>query len=203
MNYTGPKIRLARRLGLGTTPKSARYLERRPYPPGQHGPRLASRRGSVSGYKLQLLEKQKLRVLYNISERQLLRYFEQAAAGRVNTGDALLQSLETRLDAAVMRGGLARTIYAARQLVSHGHILVNSRPVTIPSCRLRPGDRISVAERSRRNPGILQALEWSTFIPPYLSREVEAMTVTLLHPPRPEEVPVQVDLAQVIEFYSR
>src|SRR5919109_3077612 len=115
MKYTGPKVKLSRSLGIALTPKAAKYMERRPYPPGQHGAQKKHRRGS--DYKQQLLEKQRLRFQYNITERQMRNYFHKAERSRLNTGDALIQLLERRLDATVLHGGLAKTIYAARQYV--------------------------------------------------------------------------------------
>src|SRR4029079_2167436 len=118
----GPKVKIARALGIALTPKAARIMERRPNPPGQHG---ATTRRKVSDYKKQLLEKQRLRAQYNISERQLQNAFTEATRQSGNTGVNLVRLLEMRLDAVVMRAGFARTIYAARQAVVHGHVMVN------------------------------------------------------------------------------
>src|SRR5829696_7914092 len=142
----GPKVKIARALGLALTPKAGRIMERRPNPPGQHG---AAQRRKVSDYKKQLLEKQRLRAQYNISERQLRNAFVEAGRQPGNTGIRLLQLLEMRLDATVLRAGFVRTIYAARQAVTHGHVQVNGRKVDRPSRRLRPGDVVALSERSK------------------------------------------------------
>ena len=139
-------MRLARQLGIALTPKAAKVMENRPNPPGQHG---ATPRRKVSGYKKQLMEKQRLRAQYNVSERQMENAFGEATQQSGNTGVRLLQLLEMRLDAVVLRGGFVRTIYAARQAVTHGHVMVNGRKVDRPSRRLRPGDVVSLAAKSR------------------------------------------------------
>jgi small subunit ribosomal protein S4 len=203
LNYNGPKIRLSRQLGIALTPKAARHLERRPYPPGQHGLRRASTRSKAGGYKLQLLEKQRLRAQYNISERQMLNYFQHASRSKTNTGEVLIQLLETRLDAVVYRSGFARSIYAARQYVRHGHVTVNGRRVTIASFRIQPGDEVAIRDGSRIIPCFAEAKDRALPSPVYLFRSVETMTSRLLTLPRREDVPVICDVAQVIEFYSR
>ncbi|HEV7365406.1 MAG TPA: 30S ribosomal protein S4, partial [Gemmatimonadales bacterium] len=135
MNRRGPKVKLARQLGIPLTPKAQRVMERRPNPPGQHG---ASPRRKISGYKKQLIEKQRLRAQYNLSERQMSNAFAEAIRQPGNTGVRLLQFLEFRLDAIVLRAGFVRTIYAARQAVTHGHLQVNGKKVDRPSYRLKP-----------------------------------------------------------------
>ena len=123
MSYHGPKARLARRFGVSWTPKGDKILARRPNPPGQHGPDM--RRGRESVYKKQLTQKQLLRAQYNIREKQMRNYFLKALKSRGNYDEELIRLLETRLDALVLRAGFAQTIYAARQYVNHGHVLVN------------------------------------------------------------------------------
>ncbi len=201
MKYTGPKVKLSRSLGIPLTPKAAAAMERRPYGPGQHG-REQQRRRQVSDYKRQLLEKQRLRAQYNIHERQMRNYFRKALRRPGNTADTLVQLLESRLDALVARGGLARTIYAARQYVSHGHILVNGERVSVPAYQVKPGDVISVKEKSRTMPAFVEAVE-SSSPPAYLQLSEDDMSVKLLHAPVGEEVPIICDISQVIEFYSR
>lgn len=203
MKYTGPKTRLARQLGVALTLKTARHLERRPYPPGQHGLKKSAGRQKITGYKLQLLEKQRLRAQYNVSERQLVNYFQHASLSSTNTGESLIQLLETRLDAVIYRGGLARSIYAARQYVRHGHVAVNGRRVTIPSYRVEPGDAVAIRESSRTIPCFVEAKDLALPVPPYLTRDVDTLTVRLTAVPRREDVPVICDVAQVIEYYSR
>jgi small subunit ribosomal protein S4 len=149
MNHKGPKVKLSRSLGIPLTPKAARIMERRSYPPGDHGRSRQFRNKSESAYKEQLLEKQRLRAQYNVSEKQMRIYFAKARQRSGLTSVNLIQLLESRLDAVVLHGGLAITIYAARQYVSHGHIQVNGRKVNIPSYQLKPGDEVSVRRRSR------------------------------------------------------
>ena len=143
-NKPRPKARISRALGIALTPKSARYLERRPYPPGEHG----RGRKQTSDYKVRLREKQRLRAQYDLGERQLRRAFDDARRRQTATGEELLRALETRLDATVLRAGFARTIYQARQFVTHQHILVNGKRVDRPSYRLRPG---GVLRRSKEH----------------------------------------------------
>ncbi len=202
MKFNGPKVKLSRALGIALTPKSRRYMENRPYPPGQHGPSRRGR-GKFSAYKRQLLEKQRLRAQYNIHERQMRKYFLKASGRRENTADTLIQLLESRLDAVVMRGGLARTIYAARQYVRHGHILVNGKPLDIPSAAVRPGDEVTVKDTSRKLPCFHDALDTAGEIPPYLHLDKEGMKIQLVYLPPRDEVPVLCEMPQVIEYYSK
>jgi small subunit ribosomal protein S4 len=202
MNYTGPKVRLSRRFGVPLTPKAAKIMEKRGYPPGQHG-RMAARFSKVSDYKRQLQEKQLLRAQYNIHERQLRNYYQKASSRVGNTPDNLIQLIETRLDAVVMRAGLARSIYAARQYVTHGHIEVNGKRVNIPSYNVEVGDVVSVKEKSLKMPCFTEALESTIAPPPYLDRDEAAMSVKLLYLPKRDEVPVICEMSLVIEFYSR
>lgn len=199
MNYTGPKVRLSRKLGISLTPKSDKYLEKKPYPPGQHGFR---RRRRPSSYALQLIEKQRLRYQYNIGERQMRNYYKKASRRKGMTGENLVQLLETRLDALVLRSRFARTIYQARQVVTHRHIEVNGKITKSPSYQVRPGDVISVKESSRKlrcfNEGVL-----TTAVPPYLSVDDTGYTSSLGHLPPRNEVPILCDEHMVVEFYSR
>jgi small subunit ribosomal protein S4 len=199
VNRSGPKVKLARQLGIALTPKATRVMERRPNPPGQHG---ASPRRKVSGYKKQLIEKQRLRAQYNVSERQLQNAFAQAIRQTGNTGVRLLQLLELRLDAVVLRAGFVRTIYAARQAVSHGHVTVNGRRVDRPSRRLRPSDVVALAERSRDLPMFTTALEVAR-PPAYLELDREGRRVRIREIPEREQIPVQCEASLVIEYYSR
>jgi small subunit ribosomal protein S4 len=199
LNYTGPKIRLSRRLGLALTPKAEKYLERKPYPPGQHGFR---RRRRLSNYAQQLIEKQRLRLQYNVNEKQMRNYFAAASRKKGMAGENLVQLLETRLDAVVLRSRFSRTIYQARQVVVHRHVLVNGKIVKSPSYRVRPGDTVSVREKSRKlrcfNEGVM-----TTALPPYLNVDETGYTSELTHIPARTEVPVVCDVQLVVEFYSR
>lgn len=202
MKTTGPKVKLSRRLGIPLTPKAARIMERKPHPPGQHGRNQQFTRGRMSDYKRQLTEKQRLRAQYNISERQMRNYFRQAERAVGNTANRLVQLLESRLDAVVHRGGLAPTIYAARQFVSHGHVLVNGRRVNIASYQVKVGDVVSIRQKSRQIPAIVDAVESAT-LPSYLDLSPDDMSVKFLYLPDREEVPVIAEVHLVIEFYSR
>ena len=199
MNRSGPKVKLARQLGIALTPKAAKVMERRPNPPGQHG---ASPRRKVSGYKKQLVEKQRLRAQYNISERQMQNAFAEAIRREGNTGVRLLQLLEMRLDAVVLRSGFVRTIYAARQAVVHGHVMVNGQKVDRPSMRLKPGDVISLAEKSRDKLAFTVPLEVAR-PPGYLELDRDARKARVREIPEREQIPVQCEASLVIEYYSR
>ena len=199
MRRGGPKVKLARQLGIALTPKAARVMERRPNPPGQHG---ATPRRKVSGYKKQLVEKQRLRAQYNMSERQLSNAFAEAIRQPGNTGVRLLQLLEMRLDAVVLRAGFVRTIYAARQAVTHGHIQVNGQKVDRPSRRVKPGDVIALAPKSRDVAAFTVPLEVAR-PPAYLELDKEKRSVRVREIPEREQIPVQCEASLVIEFYSR
>jgi small subunit ribosomal protein S4 len=193
VNHPRPKARLSRALGIPLTRKCTRYFERRPFPPGVHG----RQRPKTSDYQVRLLEKQRLRHQYNVSESQLRRTFDET----------LVSLLERRLDAVVHRAGLARTIYQARQLVAHGHFTVDGHKVDRPSYRLRPGQVVAVRERSRASlPFQLAAGGANTGdgpARPYLSVELAELRASLLREPARHEVPVICDEQLVVEFYSR
>lgn len=200
MKYNGPKVRLSRKLGFAITPKARKYMDRKPYAPGQHGN--SRRRPKLSDYAKQLIEKQKLRVQYNVHERQMTNYMAKAARLVGNTGDILVQLLESRLDALVFRAGLARSIYAARQYVRHGHIRVNGKRVDIPSYTVQPNDVLEVKEKSRKLECFQEAIR-SSAPPPYLDVSKADFTAKYLYLPPREEVPVVCDVPLVIEYYSR
>ncbi|MEU1887549.1 30S ribosomal protein S4 [Micromonospora sp. WMMD987] len=202
MNHPRPKAKLSRALGIPLTRKCVRYFERRPYPPGVHG----RNRRKTSDYQVRLLEKQRLRHQYNVSESQLRRAFDEAARGAGKTGESLVALLERRLDAVVLRAGLARSVYQARQLVGHGHFTVDGRKVDRPSYRLRPGQVVAVRERSRTLPPFQLAATGAHADErprPYLSVELTGLRATLLREPARHEVPVICDEQLVVEFYSR
>ncbi|GLY73863.1 30S ribosomal protein S4 [Actinoallomurus iriomotensis] len=192
---------MSRALGVALTPKAARVMERRPTRPGQHG------RGRVkdTDYKARLLEKQRLSAQYNIGERQLRRAVKRAVRRPGRTGEELLCDLETRLDALVLRAGFAPTIYQARQAVSHGHIRVDGHKVDKPAYRLRPGQVIEVAERSKaKTPFLIAATgEYAAEHPAYLRVDRDALRAQLLRPPARPEIPVICDDRLVVEYYAR
>jgi small subunit ribosomal protein S4 len=199
-NYTGPKIRLSRKFGFALTPKAGRYLDRRPNPPGQHG--TSKRRQKQSDFGKQLLEKQKLRLQYNIHERQMTAYMAKATRMLGNTGEILIHLLESRLDAMIFRAGLARSMYAARQYVTHGHISVNGKPVNIPSYQVKVNDTLSIREKSKKMECFQDAIR-SSAPPPYLEVSKSNLTVKFLYLPTRDEVPVVCEMPLVIEYYSR
>jgi small subunit ribosomal protein S4 len=203
MNYSGPKVRLSRRLGIPLTRKAEKVMQKKPSPPGQHGGATQGRKMSI--YKRQLLEKQLLRCFYNVQERQLRNYFRKAIRLSGNTADAMIAMLETRLDAVVARGGLARSIYAARQVVVHNHILVNGKRVNIPSYHVKETDAVSVKESSRGKKCFHDAVESAPSQPEYLELDKANMTVRLLRTPKRAEIPViqNSDVSLVVEYYAR
>lgn len=198
--YTGPRVKVMRALGTELPGLSRKKMERRPFPPGQHG----QARRKQSEYGLRLIEKQKLRMSYGLTERQLLSLMVEAHSGKGNTGERLLEFLERRLDNAVFRAGFARTIPGARQLVRHGHILVNGSRVDIPSYRIRKDDVIEVREKSRKLPPVLASLGASpSFETPWLSVEAEHCRATVRELPEPTSVLFAVNVQRVVEFYSQ
>lgn len=204
MRYRGPKAKVMRRFGvaLAPSPKYQRILEKRPNPPGQHGGR--SRRAKVGAYGSRLTEKQKLRAFYGVAERQLRRYVTEATRRQGPTGTNLLQILETRLDALVYRLGIAPTIWSARQVVGHGHVLVDGKRVDIPSYQVRPGQTLQLTERMQRSRQVAVWAERGGILPPpYLELNRETMTGKLVRLPERDEIPVPVDDRLIVEFYSR
>lgn len=200
MNYTGPKVRISRKLGINLTPKAGKVSTRKPYPPGAHGGN--KRRGKQSDYGRQLLEKQRLRLQYNLSEKQMVNFYKKAASQTGNTADILVQLIETRLDALVYRAGLAPTMYASRQFIGHGHILVNGKKVNIPSYKVRVNDVISVKEKSRKIDAIQETIR-TVNAPAYLEVSKADYSAKLAYIPHKEEVPIQCELPLVVEYYSR
>ncbi|MBJ7452728.1 MAG: 30S ribosomal protein S4 [Blastococcus sp.] len=200
MNTPRPKIRISRALGIALTPKAVAYFERRPYPPGEHG----RKRRKDSDYSTRLKEKQRLRAQYDISETQLRAAFDRAKRSGGKTGEALIQDLESRLDATVLRAGFARTIYQARQFVTHQHVLVNGRRVDRPSYRLKPGDFVRIAERSRsKEPFVVAASGAHAGPPKYLAVSLADLVARYERTPTREEVPVICEEQLVVEYYSR
>jgi small subunit ribosomal protein S4 len=203
VNQSRPKVKKSRALGIALTPKAVKYFEARPYPPGEHG----RGRKQNSDYKVRLLEKQRLRAQYDISERQMARAYDRARKVDLKTGEALIIELERRLDALVLRSGIARTIYQARQMVVHGHIAVNDRKVDKPSFRVRPGDVVMVRERSREKHPFQVAREGGYDTdgetPRYLEVNLPALAFRLDRDPNRKEIPVICDEQLVVEYYAR
>lgn len=197
--YTGPKHKLARREGLNIFGKESRSLERRlNIIPGFH-----SKRGKrkMSEYGLQLREKQRLKRIYGLLERQFQRYMKLAQKSRGNTEETLIQLLETRLDNLIYRLGFAKSRTMARQFVSHRHVLLNNKRVNIPSINVREGDNMGLSAKILENPDVKQLLELKPTIPDYLEREGAVGRLKRL--PTSGEVQNPVDYQLVIEYYSR
>ena len=199
--YTGPKVRISRRFGVPVFGPS-KYLERRNYPPGVHGPR---RRRKISEYALGLMEKQKIRYYYGLQEKQFRRVYEQASRKRGVTGELMLQALEGRLDNVVYHLGFAPSRAAARQMVVHGHIHVNGRRVTIPSYALRVNDVVEVRNASVSRQMATRSLEVSTsrVVPEWLSLDKEMFKGVVMRVPTREEIQPIGNEQAVVEFYSR
>ncbi|MFI9204381.1 30S ribosomal protein S4 [Streptomyces sp. NPDC053048] len=202
-NQSRPKVKKSRALGIALTPKAVKYFEARPYPPGEHG----RGRKQNSDYKVRLLEKQRLRAQYDISERQMARAYDRAKKAEGKTGEALVVELERRLDALVLRSGIARTIYQARQMVVHGHIEVNGGKVDKPSFRVRPNDVVMVRERSRSK-ALFETARAGGFAaegetPRYLQVNLGALAFRLDREPNRKEIPVICDEQLVVEYYAR
>ncbi|HET6770449.1 MAG TPA: 30S ribosomal protein S4 [Actinomycetota bacterium] len=205
--YTGADCRLCRRERMklylkGTrceSPKCA--IERRPYPPGEHG----RARIKESEYLMQLREKQKARRIYGLMERQFRNYYEAAARQRGITGENLLRLLETRLDNVVFRSGLATSRDQARQLVLHRHVQVNGRTVNVPSFRLRPGDTVQIREKSRRLIPVNEALQLAQgkIIPPWLTVNAEEYSVVVSDLPARAMIDTPVQEQLIVELYSK
>jgi small subunit ribosomal protein S4 len=197
--YTGPSWKLSRRLGISLS-GTGKELEKRPYAPGQHGP---NQRKKLSEYGLQLQEKQKLRHMYGVNERQFRNLFDKAGKLSGKHGENFMILLESRLDNVVYRLGLARTRRAARQLVNHGHILVDGSRVDIPSYRLTAGQTISLREKSRNLEVVKEAVEVNNFVPDFLTFDADALTGTFTRLPERSELPAEINEALIVEFYSR
>lgn len=202
--YRGPAVKISRREGvnLTETPKVQRYMEHHPYPPGQHG---QARRRKPSDYGIRLREKQKLRLYYNLGEKQFRNLFDEASRREGATGAVFLQLLESRLDNVVYRLGIAHTRRQARQFVSHGHLLVNGQKIDVPSYRVDPGDEIRVAPGSRDNAHIKSNVEARRRgkMHPWLQFDADNMTGKFVNRPAREDLVVPVNELQVIEYYSR
>ncbi|BAM47041.1 MAG: 30S ribosomal protein S4 [Amphibacillus sp.] len=197
--YTGPVWKKSRRLGISLT-GTGKELEKRPYAPGQHGP---NQRTKLSEYGLQLQEKQKLRFMYGLNERQFRTLFNKAAKLKGVHGENFMILLESRLDNIVYRLGLARTRRQARQLVNHGHILVDGSRVDIPSYLVQPGQTISVREKSRKLTIIQESIEANAFVPEYLTFNADNLEGTYSRYPERSELPAEINEALIVEWYSR
>jgi small subunit ribosomal protein S4 len=202
--YTGPRARVSRRLGVNIwgTKGEINALERRPYPPGEHG--RSRRRGNQSDYLLQLTEKQKARFTYGLSEKQFRRIYAEASRRPGVTGEQMLQYLELRLDNVVYRAGWGSTRPQARQLVGHGHITVNGKRVDIPSYRVRKGDVVALSQKAKA----MIVVQWNRDVldrvpPPWLETGAEGAQVTVRELPLREHIDVPVREQLIVELYSK
>lgn len=200
--YRGPRLKIIRRLGTSLPGLMRTDADlRRPYPPGQHGP---TRRAKLSDFAIRLREKQKLRYHYCVGEKQFRRYVKRASVGKGNPGINLLESLEMRLDSALFRAGFAKSIRAARQMASHGHVSVNGRRVDIPSYPLRVGDVFTPHEKTkmaeqiksnRKDPANLS-------LPSFIEVDESNVAAKVTMKPAREDIPVEVQEQLIIEYYS-
>ena len=197
--YTGPANKKSRRLGFSTL-ENGKELAKRPYAPGQHG---QDRRKKLSEYGIQMQEKQKVRILYGLNEKQFKKTFEKASKMKGIAGENLLVLLESRLDNMVYRLGMARTRRSARQIVNHGHILVNGKKVDIPSYITKVGDVISVKENSLNHPAIIDALEQNKTVPAFLEMDKQKLTGKYLRTPERSELNPEINEQLIVEFYNR
>ena len=202
--YRGPMVKLCRREGVNLleTVKAGRYVEKRPYSPGQHGNK---RRRKPSDYGIRLREKQKLRLIYNLSEKQFRKLFDEAVKHEDATGTIFLQLLESRLDNVVFRLGIANTRRQSRQFVSHKHVLINDKCINIPSYRVKPGDEISVTETSHNNAFIKANVEAKRrqILGPWLEFDPDSLKGRFVNLPSREDITLPINELMVIEYYSR
>ncbi len=197
--YTGSSYKQARRVGFSIS-ETGRELARHPYGPGQHG---QDRKGKLSNYGEQLKEKQKVRFMYGVNERQFKKTFHEASKMKGITGDNFLRLLESRLDNIVYRLGLATTRRGARQLVNHGHITVNGKKVDIPSYRVKVGDIVAVKENAKDHPAIKASLEKVTKRVEFVTFDEKKLEGKLVRLPERSELNADINESLIVEFYNR
>ena len=199
--YKGPKSKISRKFGEPIYGGFDKALEKKKYRPGQHGP--SRRRRQPSEYAIQLLEKQKAKYTYGVLERQFANLYEKATRKTGVTGEILLQLLEARLDNVVYRLGIAPSRPAARQLVSHKHIVVNGKVTNIPSYTLKAGETVAVRERSKALPIITDSLGALATIHPWLEWDRKQMQGTFVEPPERDKIPENIKEQLIVELYSK
>ncbi len=199
MRYTGPAYKKSRRVGFSTL-ENGKDIARKPYKPGQHG---KSKRRKESEYEIQLKEKQKLRFMYGLSEKQFKKTFKEAEKLNGVVGEDFMALLESRLDNIVYRLGFASTRRGARQLVNHGHVLVNGKKVDIASFRLRPGDVIGLKDKAKEFKVVKESLEKVVKRPEYLTYNETQMTGKYERLPERKELNPEIDESLVVEFYNK
>ena len=198
--YTGPRLKVMRALGVELPGLSRKSMEGRPHRPGQHGQRMMR----PSEYRVQLVEKQKLRFNYGLTESQLRNVFAEARRAKSHTGDKLVELLERRLDNIVFRAGFAPTVPSARQLVRHGHFLVNGRRVNMPGYRVRAGDAIAPKEKSRSHQLLVDALKTPALArPEWISFDEAKLEARVAHLPAGDAAPFDLTVQHVVEFYAK
>lgn len=205
--YTGPRCRLCRREGLKLYLKGTKCfttkcgIEKRNYPPGEHG----QMRRKLSNYAIQLREKQKLRKIYRLNERQFKNYFNKAERMPGVSGENFLKILETRLDNVIFRLGFCTSRDQARQLVRHGHVLVNERKVNIPSYIVKIGDKVAVREKSKSISTLVESVEVGKgrTLPPWLVIDLEKLEGKIMSLPIRSEIDTQINEQLIVEFYSK
>ena len=197
--YTGPQYKKSRRLKFSTL-ENCRELSRRPYAPGVHG---SDRRKKLSEYGVQLQEKQKVRIMYGVNEKQFHKIFDRASKMKGIAGENLLFLLESRLDNLVYRMGMATTRRGARQLVNHGHITVNGVKVDIPSYTCKPGDVIAVKAESTNHPAILASLEAVVNTKAFVEFDKNKLSGTYLRRPDRSELNPEINESLIVEYYNR
>ncbi len=196
--YTGPKFKLSRRLGISLSGTGKEL--KRPFPPGQHG---QGQRKKMSNYGIQLQEKQKLRHMYGLNEKQFRNLYTKASHMQGISGENFMVLLESRLDNLVYRLGLSNSRSGARQLVSHGHVTVNGKKVDIASYIVNTGDVIGLRERSRNLSVVKEAIANRNYLPAYLEFNENAVEGRYVRLPERAELPAEIDEKQIVEFYSR
>lgn len=199
MRYTGPKDKLSRKFGEILSGMPNFEINKRPYPPGQHG----QKRSKSSEFGNLLSEKQKLRLSYGVSEKQFKRYFDKANRMKGPTGELLIILLETRLDNLVYRHGFAPTLPAARQLVSHGHVMVNGKKLDIPSYQVKPNDEITVDEKAKNMQTLKDSVKNTPAVLEYIQMDKKEIKGKLVRLPERGEVPLNVNERLIVEYYSR
>lgn len=197
--YTGPSYKKARRVGFSIS-ESGKELARRPYAPGQHG---NDRKGKLSDYGTQLKEKQKLRFMYGLNEKQFRKTFNEAGKMSGIHGENFLKLLESRLDNLVYRMGFSTTRRGARQLVNHGHITVNDKKVDIPSYRCKPGDVIAIKENSKDHKAVKDSLEKITKRVEFITFDANKLSGSYVRYPERNELNMDIDESLIVEFYNK
>ena len=197
--YTGPAYKKSRHLGFSTL-ENGKELAKKPYAPGIHG---TDRKRKPSEYSVQLAEKQKIRFMYGLNEKQFRRTFDKAQKMAGIAGENFLMLLESRLDNVVYRLGMAKTRRAARQVVNHGHITVNGIKVDIPSYQVKVGDVIAVKEQSLDHPAIKEAVESTNVLPKFVEFDKAKLTGKLVRLPERSELNQEINESLVVEYYNR